>query len=113
MFWRVRSFWLAAGAVAYVAFAALVGQDAPSPFPSPPVTALGRFLPWTAIVALPAALAVVWTFTAPPTRGEDHVEEGARAAARACFAGAAVVLAALTGRAGLGAHGLRQPRRRR
>src|SRR5580704_4590206 len=103
MFWRVRSFWLAAGAVAYVAFAALVAEDTPSPFPSPPPTVLGRGLPWIALVALPAALAVVWTVTAPPSRGEDRVEEGARAAARACFAGAAVVLAALAGRAGPGA----------
>jgi hypothetical protein len=102
MFWRVRSFWLAAGAVAYVAFAALVAEGTPSPFPSPPPTAIGRGLPWIALVALPAALAVVWTLTAPPSRGEDRVDEGARAAARACFTGAALALAALTGRAGPG-----------
>jgi hypothetical protein len=100
MFWRARSFWLSAGAVAYVAFAALGAGDAPSPFPSPPSTLLGRALPWAALAALPAALALVWNLTAPPTRGEDRVDEGARAAARACAAGAAVLLAALTGPAG-------------
>ena len=112
MFWRVRSFWLAAGAVAYVAFAALVAEDAPSPFPSPPSTVLGRGLPWIALVALPAALAVVWTFTAPPSRGEDRVEQGARDAARACFAGAAVAPRGAHGPGRARARGLGQPRRR-
>jgi hypothetical protein len=102
MFWRARSFWLSAGAVAYVAFAAIGAQDAldagaPSPFPLPRPTLLGRGLPWLALFALPAALAGVWHLTAPPSRGEDRVDEGARAAARACFAGAAVLLAALAG----------------
>ncbi len=103
MFWRARLFWLSAGAVAYVAFAALGalgalrGEDTPSPFPSPPSTLLGRGLPWLALVALPLALALVWTLTVPPSRGEDCVDEGARSAARACAAGTAVLLAALTG----------------
>jgi DNA-binding transcriptional regulator YdaS (Cro superfamily) len=97
MFWRARSFWLSAGAVAYVAFAALSLGDAPSPFPSPPSTLLGRGLPWLALLALPAALALIWNLTAPPVRGEDRVDEGARAAARAAAAGTAVLLAALTG----------------
>jgi hypothetical protein len=100
MFWRARSFWLSAGAVAYVAFAAIGALDAagaPSPFPSPPPTLLGRALPWLALAALPAALALVWTLTTPPSRGEDRVDEDARAAARACAAGAGILLAALTG----------------
>ncbi len=99
MFWRARLFWLSAGAVAYVAFAAIgaLDADAPSPFPSPRSTLLGRGLPWLALLALPLALAVVWTVTVPPSRGEDRVDEGARRAARACAAGAAVLLAALTG----------------
>ncbi len=97
MVWRARSFWLSAGAVAYVAFAALGAGDAPSPFPSPPPTLLGRGLPWLALFGLPAALAAVWSLTEPPARGEDRVDPGARAAARACAAGAAVLLAALTG----------------
>ncbi len=97
MFWRARSFWLSAGAVAYVAFAALGALDAPSPFPSPPSTIRGRGLPWLALFGLPAALAGVWSLTAPPSRGEDRVDPGARDAARGCAAGAAVLLAALTG----------------
>ena len=100
MFWRARSFWLAAGAVAYVAFAALAALDhggAPLPFPSPPPTVGSGALPWIALLALPVALAVVWQITAPPQRGEDRIEEGARAAARACFTGAAMLLTALTG----------------
>lgn len=97
MFWRARSFWLAAAAVAYVAFAALGADGTPSPFPTPPPTVLGRGLPWLALLLLPAALAAVWQLTAPPARGEDRVEEGARAAARASCAGAAILLAALTG----------------
>jgi hypothetical protein len=97
MFWRDRSFWLAAGAVAYVALAALGAEGTPSPFPMPPPTVLGRGLPWLSLAALPAALAVGWQLTAPPARGEDRVEQGARAAARASFAGAAILLAALTG----------------
>src|SRR5262249_7125574 len=105
MFWRARSFWLSAGAVAYVAVAALSAPepgDAPSAFPSPPSTMLGRGLPWLALVGLPAALAAVWNLTEPPARGEDRVDEGARSAARACAAGAAVLLTALTGPAGPG-----------
>jgi hypothetical protein len=100
MFWRARSFWLAAGAVAYVAFAALASlpvEGVPSPFPSPPPTVIGGALPWIALVALPAALALAWRLTAPPPRGEDRIEEGARSAARACFTGTAMLLTALTG----------------
>ncbi|MFT3771973.1 MAG: hypothetical protein QM820_41735 [Minicystis sp.] len=97
MFWRARSYWLAAGAVAYVALAAIGAEGTPSPFPTPPPTVFGRGLPWIALAALPAALAAVWQLTAPPARGEDRIEQDARAAARACFTGTAILLAALTG----------------
>lgn len=97
MFWRARSYWLSVGAIAYVALAAAGAEGTPSPFPTPPPTMLGRFLPWAALLALPAGLAAVWQATEPPARGEDRIEEGARSAARAAFAGAAILLAALTG----------------
>jgi hypothetical protein len=98
MFWRERSFWLSAGAVAYVAFAALgAGSSPDAAFPEPPPTILGRTLPWLALVVLPLALALVWQTTAPPARGEDRVDDGARAAARACAAGCAVLVATETG----------------
>ena len=100
MFWRARSFWLAALSVAYVAFAALGAADRPSPFPSPAPTPVSRALPWIALFGLPLLLAVAWNLTAPPARGEDRVEAGARSAARACFAGGAILLAALTGPGG-------------
>jgi hypothetical protein len=102
MFWRARSYWLSAGAVAYVAIAALGADEASSPFPSPPSALPGKSLPLAALVALPAALALVHQLTEPPARGEDRVDDGARAAARACFAGAAILLAALTGPASPG-----------
>lgn len=97
MFWRARSFWLAAVAVAYVAFAAIGAEGTPSPFPTPPATIFGRGLPWAALLILPAALALIWQFTAPPSRGEDRVDAGARRAARAAAGGTAVLLSALTG----------------
>src|SRR5262245_5267703 len=96
MFWRARSFWLAVGAVAYVAFAALHAARAgtiPQRSPLAPSAALA----WAALVALPLALALGWTATAPPTRGEDRIEPAARGAARATMAGTAVLLAARTG----------------
>jgi hypothetical protein len=93
MFWRVRSFWVAAGAVAYVAFAALQASQAAGSSAAPPA----RVLAWLGLVGLPAALAAGWALTAPPTRGEDRVEPGARAAARACVAGAAILVAARSG----------------
>src|SRR6185503_3015988 len=98
MFWRVRSFWLAAGAVAYVAFAAL-GAAEVSPAPGPLV--FGRAPAWLALFGLPVALAIGWTLTAPPARGEDRVDAGARSATRACLAGAAILLAARTGPEGM------------
>ena len=97
MFWRARSYWLAVGAVAYVAFAALGVEGAPSPFPTPPPTVFGRWLPWAALIALPGALALTWKLTSPPSRGEDRIDEAARSAARTAFSGAAILLAALTG----------------
>lgn len=97
MFWRTRSYWLAVGAVAYVAFAAVVAEGTPSEFPSPPPTILGPSLPWLALVGLPASLGVLWRLTEPPSRGEDRIEADARSAARASFAGAAVLLAAQAG----------------
>jgi transcriptional regulator with AAA-type ATPase domain len=99
VFWRARSFWLAALAVAYVAFAGLRADEV-----SPDATALvlGRAPAWFALVGLPLALAFVWTFTAPPPRGEDRIDAGARQAARACFAGTAILLAARTSPEGPG-----------
>src|SRR6185503_14369174 len=99
MFWRVRSFWLAAGAALYVAFAALRAAEI-SPDPTPPL--FGRAPAWLALFGLPVALALAWMLTAPPSRGEDRIEGGARSAARACFAGAAILLAARTGPDGPG-----------
>src|SRR5262245_42021920 len=93
MFWRARSYWIAAGAVAYVAFAAIRAQaEPPSSLPRP--TLVAQALAWAALVALPIALAAAWSLTAPPARGEDRVDPDARSAARACFAGAAILLAA-------------------
>lgn len=100
MFWRARSFWIAAGAVAYAAFAALQASG-------------GRGPAWLALVGLPILLALVWTATAPlggyapprttekqterdPTATPTH-DEIHRSAARICFTGAAFLAAALTG----------------
>src|SRR5262245_54220426 len=94
MFWRIRSFWIAAGAVAYVAFAALNAAEV-SPAAEPLV--FGRAPAWLALFGLPVALAIGWTLTSPPARGEDRVDAGARSAARACLAGAAILIAARTG----------------
>jgi transcriptional regulator with AAA-type ATPase domain len=94
VFWRVRSFWLAAGAVAYVAFAGLRADEVS---PEPTALVLGRAPAWFALLSLPLALALAWTLTAPPSRGEDRIDTGARQAARACFAGTAVLLAARAG----------------
>jgi hypothetical protein len=93
MFWRTRSFWLAAGAVAYVAFAALQSLEAGLASPPP----LARALALLALLGLPVLLALIWSITAPPTRGEDRVDPGARHAARAAATGIAMLLAARTG----------------
>ncbi len=100
MFWRARSFWIAAGAVSYAAFAALQASG-------------GRGPAWIALLGLPLLLAFVWTATAPlggyaPARSsEDETErdpaavsandELHRSAARICFTGAAFLIAARTG----------------
>ncbi len=96
MVWRTRSFWLAAGAVAYVAFASLqAAWVGVIPKRSPFAGSAGLAL--AALIALPLLLAVGWLVTAPPTRGEDRIEGTARSAARAAMGGAAVLLAARTG----------------
>jgi DNA-binding NtrC family response regulator len=96
MVWRTRSFWLAAGAVAYVAFASLQAAWAGAiPLQSPFAGNAGLAL--AALIALPLLLAIGWIATAPPARGEDRIESGARSAARAAMGGAAVLLAARTG----------------
>jgi hypothetical protein len=84
MFWRDRSFWVAASATAYASFAALrASSDSPAG--------------WICLFALPALLAAGWTVTARPARGEDRIDEGARAAARVCITGAAMLVAARSG----------------
>jgi len=87
MFWRARSFWIAAGATAYVAFAAL-GESG------------GHGAPWLAVFVLPVLLAVGWTLTAPPMRGEDRIDPSARAAARTSLTGLAMLLASATAPSG-------------
>ena len=100
MFWRARSFWIAAGAVAYAAFAALQASG-------------GRGPAWIALLGLPLLLAFVWTATAPlggyaPARSSEEEterdpaavaanDELHRSAARICFTGAAFLAAARTG----------------
>ncbi len=97
---RARSFWLALLGPGYVAFAALRGLGAPSPFISPAGTPLARYLPWAALVGSPVLLALGWRLTAPPSRGVDRIDPTARSAARAGITGLVMVLAALTGPAG-------------
>lgn len=97
MFWRARSYWIAAGAAAYAAFAALQAAG-------------GRGPAWLALIALPVLLALVWSATAPlggypgakPAPKENENDPAAsdylhRSAARACFTGAAILAAARTG----------------
>ncbi|MFS8069462.1 MAG: hypothetical protein ACMG6S_24120, partial [Byssovorax sp.] len=96
MVWRTRSFWLAAGAVAYVACASLQAAWLGAiPDRSPFAGSAGLAL--AALIALPLLLAAGWRATEPPARGEDRIEGTARSAARAAMAGAAVLLAARTG----------------
>lgn len=98
MFWRARSFWIAASAVAYAAFAALQASG-------------GRGPAWLALLGLPILLALVWTATAPlggyaPRRAPSNEPEPQappendelhKSAARIGFTGAAFLAAALTG----------------
>src|SRR4051794_34565346 len=96
MVWRTRSFWLAAGAVAYVAFASLQAAWAGAiPSASPFAGSAGLAL--AALIGLPLLLAAGWIATEPPARGEDRIEAAARSAARAAMGGAAVLLASRTG----------------
>ncbi|MCC6559109.1 MAG: hypothetical protein IT372_39800 [Polyangiaceae bacterium] len=81
---RARSFWIAAAAVAYAAFAALRASGGSGPA-------------WAALIGAPALLALGWRLTARPARGEDRIEPAARDAARACVAGAAMLAAARSG----------------
>jgi hypothetical protein len=82
--WRARSYWIAAAAVAYTAFAALRASAGGGPA-------------WLALAGLPFVLALGWRLTAPPARGEDRIDPAARSAARAALAGAALLAAARTG----------------
>jgi len=82
--WRARSFWIAAAAVAYTAFAALRASA-------------GRGPAWLALATLPLLLALGWHLLAPPARGEDRIEPEARSAARAALTGAAMLAAARSG----------------
>src|SRR4051812_46636325 len=84
---RIRSFWVAAAAVAYVAFAALR-------------MAGGHGWPWVALVGLPIGLGFVWRLT--EVRGTGRVEPAARSATRACLTGAAILVAARSGPDGPG-----------
>src|SRR5262249_32001076 len=72
-----------------------IGANEASTQPAPLV--FGRAPAWLALFLLPVALGIAWTLTAPPARGEDRIDAGARSAARACLAGAAILLAARTG----------------
>lgn len=89
MFWRLRSYWVAATAVAYVGFASLQAWHDPSRAAFDAST-----LAWLALLGLPAILAAAFALTAPPTGGEDRIEPSARGAARACAAGVAIFVAA-------------------
>ncbi|EYF07452.1 hypothetical protein [Chondromyces apiculatus] len=94
--WRARSFWIAAAAVAYAAFAALRASG-------------GRGPAWFALTGLPLLLALAFRLTAPLVdRGragqaghaggaEDRIDPSARSAARAAVTGAALLLATRTG----------------
>jgi hypothetical protein len=84
MGFRARSLWIAMAAVVYVAYAAMHATE-------------GGPIGAAMIVVLP--LALVWAFraTAPPVRGEDRLDDTARAGARAAFTGAAITIAAIAG----------------
>ncbi len=84
---RVRSFWLPAGVVAYVGFAAVEARP-------------GSAVPWIAALVLPLLVAEVFRRTALPKQGQDRTDPVARSALRAGFWGAMVWLAARAGPAG-------------
>lgn len=85
---RRRSFWIAATAVAYTAFAALRASGGHGPA-------------WLALLGLPALLALGFRWVERPARGEDRIEPAARGAAAVCLTGAAMLAAARSGPAGL------------
>ncbi|WP_437536507.1 hypothetical protein WME79_16530 [Sorangium sp. So ce726] len=85
---RRRSFWIAAAAVAYTAFAALRASGGHGPA-------------WLALLGLPLLLALGLRWVERPPRGEDRVEPAARRAAAVCLTGAAMLAAARSGPAGL------------
>lgn len=85
---RRRSFWIAAAAVAYTAFAALRASGGHGPA-------------WLALLGLPALLALGFRWVERPPRGEDRIEPAARRAAAVCLTGAAMLAAARSGPSGL------------
>ncbi|XXX81087.1 hypothetical protein WMF30_20225 [Sorangium sp. So ce134] len=85
---RRRSFWIAAAAVAYTAFAALRASGGHGPA-------------WLALLGLPALLALGLRWVERPPRGEDRIEPAARSAAAVCLTGAAMLAASRSGPAGL------------
>ncbi|WP_437320466.1 hypothetical protein [Sorangium sp. So ce385] len=85
---RRRSFWIAAAAVAYTAFAALRASGGHGPA-------------WLALLGLPALLALGLRWVERPPRGEDRIEPAARGAAAVCLTGAAMLAAARSGPTGL------------
>ncbi|WP_437281840.1 hypothetical protein WME90_15190 [Sorangium sp. So ce375] len=85
---RRRSFWIAAAAVAYTAFAALRASGGHGPA-------------WLALVGLPLLLALGLRWVERPPRGEDRIDPAARSAAAVCLTGAAMLAAARSGPAGL------------
>ncbi|WP_437639834.1 hypothetical protein [Sorangium sp. So ce854] len=85
---RRRSFWIAAAAVAYTAFAALRASGGHGPA-------------WLALLGLPALLALGFRWVERPPRGEDRIEPAARSAAALCLTGAAMLAAARSGPTGL------------
>ncbi|WP_437737079.1 hypothetical protein [Sorangium sp. So ce1335] len=85
---RRRSFWIAAAAVAYTAFAALRASGGHGPA-------------WLALLGLPALLALGFRWVERPPRGEDRIEPAARSAAAVCLTGAAMLAAARSGPTGL------------
>ncbi|WP_437717902.1 hypothetical protein WME95_16360 [Sorangium sp. So ce327] len=85
---RRRSFWIAAAAVAYTAFAALRASGGHGPA-------------WLALLGLPVLLALGLRWVERPPRGEDRIEPAARRAAAVCLTGAAMLAAARSGPSGL------------
>ncbi|WP_437839698.1 hypothetical protein [Sorangium sp. So ce1153] len=85
---RRRSFWIAAAAVAYTAFAALRAAGGHGPA-------------WLALLGLPALLGLGFRWVERPPRGEDRIEPAARSAAAVCLTGAAMLAAARSGPTGL------------